>query len=334
MRTFLLTCFGSLAAVALFNVWANPEGLFPTRFLPPVIADHRPEKAYLLATRTPKPEALVLGSSRSMKIEPALVERATGLKTFNAAVFYGYAEDDYALLRYAVERAGIRPKLVIIGLEWATFAPDPRNDYLNRPNQLSEFLPGKPAALQYAELAGTAISWPETSLSLQAVDKFVLRRTPPALQMHIEADGYLIRDVDERAKADGTFRLGNQMVYSRKLYQQRLRSFAFDSERILYFQKLLAYCRARHIRVMAFATPVHHQIFADENAADQEREHAALDTMRDLAEQGGATFDDFSHVESFGGDPDAFFDGTHIDAHNATLLITRMLAARSARALQ
>lgn len=323
-----------LGAVALFNIWANPEGLFPTKFLPPVIADHRPEKAYLLATSTSRPEALILGSSRSMKIEPALVERYTGLKTFNAAVFYGYAEDDYALLRYAVERAGVRPKLVIIGLEWATFAPDPRNDYLNRPNQLSEFLPGRHAALRYAELAGAAISWPQTSLSLEAVDRFVLQRTAPALQMHIEPDGYLIRDVDERAKADGSFRLGNQMVYSRKLYQQRLRSFSFAPERVRYFQELLQYCRDRRIRVMVFATPVHHQIFADEDAADQQRERAALDTMRALTEQGGATFDDFLHVENFGGEPDAFFDGTHIDARNATLLTARMLAARSARALQ
>ena len=320
--------------VALLNLWANPEGLFPTRFLPPVIADHRPEKAYLLATRAPKPEALILGSSRAMKIEPALVERYTGLRTFNAAVFYGYAEDDYALLRYAVERAGIKPRLVIVGLEWATFSPDPRNEYLTRPNQLSEFLPGKPVGLRYAELAGAAISWPETSLSLQAIDKFVLQRTPPELQLHIEPDGYLVRDVDERAKANGSFQLDHQMLYSRKLYQQRLRSFAFSPERVRYFQELLQYCRDRHIRVMVFATPVHHQIFADEDVADRQREQAALETMRVLAERGGATFDDFTHVESFGGEPDAFFDGTHIDAHNATLLAARMLAARSARALQ
>ncbi len=334
LRTFFLGCFGLLAGVALLNLWANPEGLFGTKFLPPVIADHRPEKAYLLATRRPKPEALILGSSRAMKIEPALVERYTGLRAFNAAVFYGYAEDDYALLRYAVERAGIRPRLVIIGLEWATFAPDPRNDYLNRPNQLSEYLPERTPALRYAELASTAISWPETSLSLQAIDKFFLQRTPPAPQMHIEPDGYLIRDVEERAKADGSFQLDHQMLYSRKLYQQRLRSFSFSAERVLYFEKLLQYCRARQIRVMVFATPLHHQIFADQDAADRQREQAALETMRALSEQGGASFDDYTHVESFGGAADAFFDGTHIDAQNATLLVTKMLAARSTRALQ
>ena len=334
VRSFFLGCFGFLTLVALFNLLTNPEGVFATRFLPPVIADHRPEKAYLLATRTPKPEALILGSSRAMKIEPALVERYTGLRTFNAAVFFGYAEDDYALLRYAVERAGIRPKLVIIGVEWATFAPDPRNQYLDRPNQLSEFLPGRPAPMRYAQLAGTAISWPETSLSLESVDKFILRRKPPELQMHIEADGYLVRDVDERQKANGSFQLAPLMVYSRKLYQQRLRAFTFDPERVRYLQELLQYCRERHIRVMVFATPVYHQLYEDEDAADRQREQSALETMRALSEQGGASFDDFSHVESFGGDPEAFFDGTHIDAQNATLLATRMLAARSARALQ
>lgn len=334
LRTFFFCCIVFLVAVALFNLWANPEGLFPTKFLPPVIADQRPEKVYLLSTRRPKPEALVLGSSRTMKIEPTLVERYTGLRTFNAAVFGGYTEDDYALLRYAVEKAGIQPRLVIIGVEWENFADDPRNNYLTRPNPLSEYLPGTPAWLGYLDLVGTAISWPETSLSLDAVGKFVLRRTPPPPQIHIEPDGYLIRDQDERAKANGTFQLGHLMVYSRKIYQQRLRSFSFHPERVRYFQELLQYCRQRHIRVMVFATPVYHEIFEGEDAADRQREQAAVDTMRTLAEQGGASFDDFLHVESFGGEPEAFFDGTHIDTRNATLLTAAMLAPRSARALQ
>lgn len=323
-----------LAAVALFNLWANPEGLYPTKFLPPVIADHRPEKIFLMSTRHPKPEALVLGSSRSMKIEPALVERYTGLKTFNAAVFQAYTEDDYALLRYAVEKAGIRPKLVIIGVEWANFSDDPRNTYLTRPSPLSEYLPGQPAWRGYLDLVGTAISWPETSLSLDAVGKFVLRRTPPPRQIHIEPDGYLIRDQDERAKANGTFQIAHLMVYSRKLYEQRLRSFYFLPERVRYFQEMLQYCRERHIQVMVFATPVYHEIFDGESSEDRQREQAAIDTMRALAEQGGASFDDFLHVESFAGEPEAFFDGTHIDTRNATLLTARMLASRSARALQ
>src|SRR5205814_5789343 len=88
-----------------------------------------------------KPEALLLGSSRLMTIAPSEVEKRTGLRTFNAAVNAAYTEDFYVLLRYAMERAGARPKLVLIGLDVeALHNHEPENEYLLQPNALGAYL--------------------------------------------------------------------------------------------------------------------------------------------------------------------------------------------------
>ena len=45
------------------------------------------------------------------------MQQLTGLPTFNATVEGAMTEDDYVMLRYAVERAGMQPKLVLIAVD-------------------------------------------------------------------------------------------------------------------------------------------------------------------------------------------------------------------------
>jgi len=143
VRWFLLLLALQLGVVATMNYLVNPRGMHSTTLLRPVVANVRAEKAYLLKHMQPKPQALILGSSRVMKIAPATVERLTRLRTFSAGNLTAYTEDHYVTLRYAVEQAGAQPRLVLLGLELeALHDHEPMNEFL--PNSyifLLVFLP-------------------------------------------------------------------------------------------------------------------------------------------------------------------------------------------------
>src|SRR5262245_30097386 len=120
-RGFFLR-FGStlavlLLAVAALNYLVNPMCLYSTKLAPPLAWNGRGIKAELLQARNPKPQVLVLGSSRSWKVAPAELEKLTGLPAFNMAVDGGMADDYYLLLRYAVEKAHVQPKIILIGVD-------------------------------------------------------------------------------------------------------------------------------------------------------------------------------------------------------------------------
>src|SRR5947209_13418256 len=118
---FGVTLGALLLAVAIFNYCMNPMALYETTLFPSLAWNARGIKPELLRRMQPKPEALILGSSRSWKISPAEVQRLTGLRTFNLAVDGGMAEDDYLLLQHAITRSQIKPKLILVGVDVETF---------------------------------------------------------------------------------------------------------------------------------------------------------------------------------------------------------------------
>lgn len=105
----------AMLGVGVVNYIVNPFGLYPTDNFEPVVVNSRNLKADLYEATSPTPEIVVLGSSRSIPVDPAYIEAQTGQPAFNAAVTGGVPRDFLAFLRFmlALDKA---PQTFIVGL--------------------------------------------------------------------------------------------------------------------------------------------------------------------------------------------------------------------------
>ncbi len=341
VRWFLVLLGLQLGALAAMNYLVNPRGMHATSLLPPVAANLRAEKAYLLKHMQPQPQALILGSSRVMKIAPATVERLTGLRTFNAGNLTAYAEDHYVMLRYAVDQAGAQPRLVLLGLELeALHDQEPMNEFLLERNPFSAFLQkGENRHGRWNRLV-KLLSWNETRLSLRSLQHWAAVSKPAEPQLRIDPDGRLVYVHLEKALAAGTLNLESLVQQSARMAIRRYQNYKSPSaDRLDYLDATLRYAKERNIRVIVFLTPVHRAVRAElKPYAAKDAEFAAA--IQQAAARWSAEFHDLRDVESFRGRPDGFYDGTHVDADNADRIAIRLLgpagpqAARENHALQ
>jgi len=328
VRGFLVLLIVLVAAIGLLNYLVNPEGIYATHLLPPVTWNTRAAKTELLAQA--KPEALILGSSRLMTISPSEVEHATGLRTFNASVNAAYAEDFYVLLRYAVERAGARPKLILIGLDAEAFHDhEPENEYLLQPNALGGYLQkgeGRGAAWHRFTNLFTVY---QTKLSFLSLYDRMGGKKVNAVEF--AADGSLREDPWQRQRAAGNYDLAGKIAGTEAEYIPRYKSYtAVSRDRLDYLAATLRYAHEHGARVIVFATPVHPEL---ERALApfgyERRKKEAYASARIVAAFDGAEFLDLSHPESFGGSAEHFYDGVHVDAENAAQLMRTVLGTHA-----
>jgi hypothetical protein len=98
-----VTALGMGGVLAL-NVIADPYGSVGTHLFPTVTTSDRTVKVDKIEQLKQPPDLVVLGSSRSMRYEPAYLEEKTGLKTFNAGVNgIGGTADAWAMTQFVHE---------------------------------------------------------------------------------------------------------------------------------------------------------------------------------------------------------------------------------------
>lgn len=324
-RSFCVFGAAGLALIATLNFVVNPLRRYPPRLFPSALWDVRSIKTSLLRARQPKPEILILGSSRSMKIDPVLVERLSGLRAFNASVESAMAEDDYAMLRYAVEDAGIQPRIVLIGIDV---------EALHDQRKISDNPTPHPELDKYLGLdrssigrdAAALLTADQTSYSLQSIRQ-TLAHDAPSSRTRFDDNGYLHYVKWEAERASGHYDYESKFRKSVGEYQGRFGQYKSVSKpRLRYLKAAIDYCHARHIGVRLFITPLSPRL------AEHLRPYGYFDRSREVARdvatllQPGDGFHDFSDVASFGGSADHFYDGAHMDEQNAALLTERLLA--------
>src|SRR5438445_13736810 len=91
----------------------DPDSEYGTGKYPPPLANARETKQTIFKTyaASHKVQGLILGSSRSMQMEPALAEKLTGYPFFNFSVQNAMVEDDLAIYRWVLSQ-GADPKLL------------------------------------------------------------------------------------------------------------------------------------------------------------------------------------------------------------------------------
>ncbi len=323
-----VTC--ALALVAAANYVVNPLDLYPPRLFEPAVRNSRVTKIRLLSrSDLVRPDAIVLGSSRSMQVAPATIARLTGRRAFNFATDSALAEDYYANLRWLVESAGLTPSVLIIGADVEAFheraEPDER---LLAISALSQYLQYGERGQARVDRLRRLLSQQQTQTTAQLLVRAGLRR-PASIPWHFEADGYLQYDEFERERAAGRFTLDKNIQASVSEYRARFAGFsALSDRRKAYFNTTLAYARARNMAVIVFITPLHPAVVrALEPQGYEARVREATAFLFEAARASGATFVDVSSIDRFGGDPDAFWDGGHMDPVNMDRLTERVLGA-------
>lgn len=106
-RTFVRWLLGTIAVLVVLLLaglwWLDPVSATgrQTRFSVVENGGVRQAKLDLMEELPAAPEILVLGSSRSMKLDPEVIEAVTGKTAFNGGVSGGTSKDVYLYARYA-----------------------------------------------------------------------------------------------------------------------------------------------------------------------------------------------------------------------------------------
>lgn len=117
-----------MSCIMAVNWYVDPTGV-TGRETPYTVADNtevREVKLNMIDDIDDAPDVLVLGSSRSMKLDPKVIKREAGVSAFNAAVSGGVNRDFNLYARYAHKRWDELPHLVI-GITNDTFRDDDTN---------------------------------------------------------------------------------------------------------------------------------------------------------------------------------------------------------------
>ncbi len=313
LRLFARVLALQLLAVALFNFLVNPFRRYPTHLVPAIITDDHSAKLELL--RSQRPHLLVLGSSRVLKLEPAYLERRTGLPAFNLGVSNGLPEDALCLLRYATEGLGLPIEQVILGVDVDTFHPTaPVNPPLLTDIRLRRYLPAdlRPGAGELLADLSQALTLDQLKASLRA-----LGPRPPRQATWFGPDGFLH---DERDDLPLDPNLDLRLCMARFSDFPRL-----STARLGYLDELARLCRRRGIRLTLFLTCLHDSYIHAVAATYEPRYRELVPLLRHRAASGWFAFYDCSRVADYGGDPDDFLDLSHVKVGNARRIIDHVL---------
>ncbi|MEE9589205.1 MAG: hypothetical protein V3V97_14415 [Hyphomicrobiaceae bacterium] len=164
-RTLVATFFGLLLAVATFIIVMNPFGNLPVRVAEAhVIMDINQRFQFPSVVRTGDYDSVVLGTSTSRLLDPAILEKYFGGRFANLAMNDGRAWEQYRLLKLFLETNG-PPHTLLFGLdvvwcdlhayknrltkrgfpEWM-YDKNPTNDWFN-------FINGKSLEISFRQLA-------------------------------------------------------------------------------------------------------------------------------------------------------------------------------------
>lgn len=309
----------------VFNIAVDPYAQYGTGLVRPVSWTTRATKVALLTQRSPQPRLLILGSSRSMKIEPRYVNERSGFVSFNAAVSSARVEDFLAFFRYAVHDLKLPVEEVIVGLDLEAFhnalPPDHR---FFKVEELYRQVPNLFNLRQALKLISDGMGQPQTHRSLRSLQMYLMDSYPPPKQS-FAPDGYMTYLILEKQKAAGRFDLQVHIEASKKEYTNRFTGFSkLAPWRIALFGQFLSECAKNGISVKVFITTLHPEVVEAVGAVYHLRMRELLAALVEFQGQYSFSFFDASDVSAYSGSLEGFFDGGHIDEQNSRLIVDQL----------
>lgn len=299
------------------NVAADPRNDFHTGLYAPLVPDYPAEKlAFYNALEVP-PKTLLFGSSKAQSVDPDDLEELGFGPSFNFAIPRSSSRDHLLLYRYLVE-TDQRPETLILGLDgnmfWNAFVSE-----LAASRVSQEFgLPGLPIqqrAWRLLESLSPFYVWD----SIQVLEYTYISGYPDRAQ-RMEADGQIVSPRDEAAIAAGTF--DREAAIDDYITRRILPPIGVETGLAPIkqgaFRNLVSEATAAGTQVIVYLTTNHPTVL--ERLADHEEFQYQLEETRRIALEmcsTGIALFDFLSIDGYGGDPDGFYDGWHINPDNA-----------------
>ncbi|MBU1863764.1 MAG: hypothetical protein KKH94_08900 [Candidatus Omnitrophica bacterium] len=325
-KAFYLTFSFSVIALSIslimINRYIDPRGIYRTGKFQVLVATARYEKSILIQSCNPKPQCIILGDSTCMRYSPHLIEKLTGLRTFNYAVNSGKMEDFLALLRYVLEELDIKPSLVILGVRPRSFYHRSIEDFDKRllHNQvLMKYVPLNTfsAGAKAVKINFESLNWDYLKDVAKSVKKTRKHEPTSISGFKFQKNGFL--------HTDGTYDKASQFVNGDKTFKTE-EALGFSKERLRYLDLFLTICKKNDIKLKIVITPNHPAFIKRVNQLDgsytrmQKKLHTMLmnkniDNYFDLY--------DFSQIENYGG-IDEFMGGDHPSIYHSSLIIKKI----------
>ncbi len=325
-RRFVVWFLAGLAALLIgvfgFNALVDPYGGLGTGLLPTAITDDPAIKVRLLEKLPRAPQLVVLGSSRSLKADPAFLRQHTGLRSFNAGVRGGTTVEAYALARYVHDRWPSAHTRFLILLDVESFRWGNLDTTLLNTSQLARYLPLRERVQQRLSAIPPLLSWNAAENSLRVVraeqdgtashaDQVTASRTS-----QFRPDGFLRRDRYDP-------------VFEREKYLDIYRGGAFSRLQprpLHYLQAAITQMDKWGTPPLIVLTPIDPKLQKElRRMGWNQRYHDLLADLARLHRSHPFTLADMTKLSSFGGDPSAFYDHVHMRPSNMRLMLEQVL---------
>lgn len=356
VRWLLSITFITVAVLLAVLWWLDPISTTgrQTRFSVVENGGVRQAKLDLMENLEAPPGVLVLGSSRSMKIDPATIKELTGDTAFNGGVSGGTSKDVYLYTRYAEQlwaNDGDRSKFphLVIGVmndvlrNDSTAAFDPR---------LRRFLPSSQQRPAYLDQAKALLQWKTIDAAQRAVRSVVPRDGWDTLldpegrtgavsadlateggqrgnqKRNLRENGFQIFNPVKRMDVPVNRRVRNQMkVYVQNSYGGETPYSGADDIGISFLKRTIQLANRNGDVPTLWKTPfqpVANGILPPEYADRDERFEEVIaelqkdDSLEFTYERG------FEDLDYFGGVAKDFYDGIHMTPKNTDRVLEKL----------
>ena len=271
-----------------------------------VYPSERSFKADQIEALSYTPRVVFFGGSRSVRFDPAYLEKKTGIKGFNLAMTNGKPEDAWAFAHFLHKRAPKTKTVWIWGVQTSTLYTRDLEPGLVQDPRLSRYLPTSLLDEQAALLPTDPAEIPPTG-------RVANRRYSP--------EGMVVYNPYDAARKRGvTLERSLRAYLNRALPKLSAAppSTPKDSRSRDYFEKTLGLLNSYGDTPIVMAMPVQPEVLAAfREHGWQERQDRFLEYLDGLHQKYDFRLIDLTDIKSFDGDPHAFYDGVHIDAKNA-----------------
>lgn len=333
--TLLATALGAIVAVFLVNVLVDPYGTVGTNLLASGVPRDPSTKAALIKGLTKPPELVVLGSSRSLKLQPSYLHRLTGEDVFNAGLRDATPVEEYALVHFIHDRFPDARIHWLWLLDVEAFRSDQVSPALLDSPDLAPYVSQSDRLTARVHGIVDLLSWRalEDSLASIRADESPAdapgahsRRIGPHIRHLIRRsegfapDGYYTR-VDYNW---GKSRLKYEAMYGDGSLYTHLSGLSKT-----YLERTLRDMNAWGEAPVIVLSPMHPDLERELGPVGWSGRHRDLVAyLSQLRSTYRFRYLDFTSIRSFGGDRKGFFDPVHMREPN----LHRMLSAIAARA--
>ena len=319
-----------VAAVGSFNALIDPYGFVGTAVFPTAILSDRSTKACLAERLRTPPRLVVYGSSRAMKVEPAFLQRRTGLASFNAAVSSATPADAWAFANFMRDRFPSQSQRVLWLVDVESFRPRPIDSGLLETPALARYFSAKARAGATLASLSALLSWHTAEDSLRlATSERASAATRVACTYRTNGvteytpDGFRAWDFHDRTRSRGIgLRAGLDLTigeYS-SIYRNEYPALSDVAKRR--FERTLALMSASGTRPLLVLTPVHPRLLRVIGPLGWNRRHAeVVRYLMGLRSRFRFDLLDASRIARFGGRPRDFYDGVHLTEPNVRRLL-------------